>query len=131
MSWHNRTAGEQTLAGGGLISDVLTLTGLAPHGGGAYQVDPFVLRMSYDPTELSIYGLSEAQAAAQGQISIGYLAPGSSQWVFSSANTYGGTSNYMGLGEYNSATDNVLGDYSIDPTTHTVWAVENMSGHMR
>ena len=109
---------------------MVTLTGLAqPGGGGAYQVDPFVLRMSYDPTQLSsIYGLSEADAIAHGNIGLGYLDPSSNQWVFSTAHTYGGTSTFMGLGAYNPATDTAVGDYGVDPSTHTVWAVENMSG---
>ena len=51
MSWRTATTAEKTLTGGGLISDVVNLSGVAPAGGDLGSV--FVLQMSYDPTALS------------------------------------------------------------------------------
>ena len=70
MAWRTRTAAEKAQAGGGLISEVLDLGGIAPSGSGthdgSHQTDTFVLQMNYDPTQLiSIWGETEAAGRRQ------------------------------------------------------------------
>ena len=135
MAWRTRTTAEQTRHGGGLISDVVDLTGIALHGSGlhdgSHQSDIFVLEMSYSPTELqSIWGLTEAQAAAQGRLYLGYLdlgpdgVPGTvdDRWENAVFGNFGGVPNFVGDHPYSSS-DFVLGDYGVDIADHVVWAV--------
>ena len=135
MAWRTRTAAEKTQAGGGLVGEVLNLDGVAPSGtgtqNGSHQTDALVLQMSYDPASLlSISGLTESQAAAQGQLCLGYLdlGPGgvvgsaANQWVNAVTGNFGGTPNFVGNEPYSSSYF-VLGDYGVNMTDHMVWAV--------
>ena len=83
MQWRQRTAGETSVAQGGapqspplanagtpLISDVLLLAGMGS-GPEPAQTDPFVLQMSYDPSQLA----DEAAQAAAGAVFLGWLNP--------------------------------------------------------
>ena len=138
MAWRTRTAAEKTLAGGGLISEVLNLTGVAPSGSGthygSHQTDKFVLQMNYDPSQLLIlWGETEAQAVTSGALYLGYLDLGADglvggtgsnadRWVRAVDGNFGGTSNFVGNHAYNSSYF-ALGDYGVDTTNHVVWAV--------
>ena len=137
MAWRTRTAAEKTQAGGGLVSEVIDVTGVAPSGGGSrdgsHQTDMFVLQVSYNPSALlSIWGETEAQAAASGSLHLDYLDLGpdgqqgsaDNRWINAVAGDFGGTSNYVGDHSYNSSYF-VLGDYGIDTADHVVWAVVN------
>jgi autotransporter-associated beta strand protein len=137
MSWQLRTGAEKTQAGGGLISDVLSLDGIALSGGGihngSHQTDMFVLQMSYSPSELlSIWGLTEAEAVAQDRLYLGSLDLGADglvgtaddQWIRAVAGNFGGSCNSVGDHAYNSSYS-ALGNYGVDTTNHVVWAVLN------
>jgi len=140
MAWRTRTTAETTRAGGGLISDVVSLSGIAPNGTGLHdgirQTDMFVLQMSYDPSELfRLWGLTEAQAVAQNDLQLKYLDPGTDgligisndSWTGAVDGNFGGTPNYVGDHAYDSSYF-VLGDYGVDTTNHVVWAVVDYSG---
>ena len=127
MAWRTRTAAEQTQAGGGLISEIVNLTGVALSGGGSHdgsqQTDTFVLQMSYNPAALSsIWGETGAQAAADGDLYVGYFDPVLDRWLNAVAGNFGGTPDYVGDHAYNSSYF-VLGDYGVDTADHVVWAV--------
>jgi autotransporter-associated beta strand protein len=142
MAWRTLTTAEKTQAGGGLISEILSLNGIAPSGtgvrNGVRQTDMFVLQMSYDPSQLSsIWGLTESQAVAQDRLSLAYLDNGTGglfgvgfgdgSWIRAVDGNFGGTPNFVGNHAYNSSYF-VLGDYGVDTTNHVVWAVMNYSG---
>ena len=140
MAWRTRTTAETTRAGGGLISDVVSLSGIAPNGTGLHdgirQTDMFVLQMSYDPSELfRLWGLTEAQAVAQNDLQLKYLDPGTDgligisndSWTGAVDGNFGGMPNYVGDHAYDSSYF-VLGDYGVDTTNHVVWAVVDYSG---
>ena len=138
MAWRARTTTEKTIADGGLISDVVNVSGLVLSGGGIYhgslQTDMFVLQMSYDPNSLlSIWGETEAQATANGAVYLGYLDLGADgliggsglngdHWMRAVDGNFGGTPNFVGNHAYNSGYF-VLGDYGVDTSNHVVWAV--------
>ena len=128
-AWRTRTIGEVSQSGGGLISDVVNLTGISLSGGGSHdgtqQTDMYVLQMSYSPAALSsIWNETESQAAAQGLVYLSYFDPTLNRWVRAVTSNFGGTPNYVGDQPYNSS-DFVLGDYGVDTTDHVVWAVLN------
>ena len=138
MAWRGRTTTEKTIADGGLISDVVNVSGLVLSGGGVYhgslQTDMFVLQMNYDPNSLlNIWGETEAQAAANGALYLGYLDLGADglvggtglnadHWIRAVDGNFGGTPNFIGNHAYNSSYF-VLGDYGVDTTNHVAWAV--------
>ncbi len=135
MSWRGRATAELTRAGGGLISQILDLEGMATSGGqsyhGSHQTDTFVLQMSYDPSLMQqIWSIGEATAAAQGRLYLGYLDLGSDvtfgtaddHWTRAVDGNFGGISNYVGNHPY-SAAYSALGSYGVDTTNHVVWAV--------
>ena len=84
MQWRQRSSGETGRTQGGdpaspplpsvnaaLISDILKLTGMASGTADPLPTDPFVLQMTYDPSELS----DEAARAAAGAVYSGWLNP--------------------------------------------------------
>ena len=77
--------------------------------------------MSYDPNSLNGGTAVEASLAAAGDI---YLASqeGVGQWVNAVDLNIGGTPDFMGVGAWTNA-DTLLGEYGVNTTTHTVWAV--------
>jgi fibronectin-binding autotransporter adhesin len=138
MAWRTRTEAEKTKQGGGLISEVLSLSGIAQSGtgvrDGVHQTDMYVLQMSYDPAELMrIWGLTEDEAVAQGRLYLGYFGAaglvgiGDDSWTGAVNANFGGTSNFVGDHAYNSGYF-VLGDYGVDTANNVVWAVINYSG---
>jgi fibronectin-binding autotransporter adhesin len=109
MAWRNRTAAEQTAAGGGLVSDVLNLQGT---GG-----DIFVLQMSYDADEFAgIWGGPESD------LFLAYLDPSSNAWVNAVLGNTGGTANRQN-GAYSPSYG--LGTYGVDMVNNVAWAVVN------
>jgi len=133
MSWRSRTATEKTRAGGGLISEVVSLTGIAPSGGADHQTDVFVLQMRYDPGQLlHIWGLTELQAAAEDRLYLGCLDLGTDGlfgttddgWTRAVDGNIGGTPHYVGEQAYEPSYF-ALGDYGVDTANHEVWAVLN------
>ncbi|MEI8197080.1 MAG: autotransporter-associated beta strand repeat-containing protein, partial [Phycisphaerae bacterium] len=137
MAWRTRGLAEKNTASHGLVSEVLSLSGIALNGGGTHngssQTDLFVLQMSYNPTALTnLTGLTEAQAAAQNILGLGYLDLGpdgllgtaDDTWLPAVNGNFGGTVLNVGNHSYTS-TYFVLGDYGVDTTNHVVWAVLN------
>ena len=137
MAWRTRTTAETTKDGGGLLSDVVSLSGIAPNGTGShdgfFQTDTYVLQMSYDPSELvRILGITESQAVAEGDLCLkslnnGLIGIANNPWGCAVDENFGGTPNYVGDHAYNSSYF-VLGDYGVDTTDHVVWAVVDYSG---
>ena len=142
MAWRTRDLDED--AGSGvplfhpLVSDVLKLTGLASPSGastidGIHETDPFVLQMSYSPTELAEYypSISETDLANRGSIMLMSMAnnpDGSPKaWVPATALNFGGTRHFLGAQSWNN--DTTLGDMGVDVSNHTVWAVVNHDGY--
>ena len=137
MAWRTRTTAETTKDGGGLLSDVVSLSGIAPNGTGShdgfFQTDMYVLQMSYDPSELTrILGITESQAVAEGDLCLkslnnGLIGIANNPWGCAVDENFGGTPNYVGDHAYNSSYF-VLGDYGVDTTDHVVWSVVDYSG---
>ncbi len=124
MQWRARTAAETTMAGGGLLSDVMDLTGMAaPAGGAQGEVDPFVLAMSFTWEELEdVWG-----AGAQSPYLV-HFDETQEEWIRAVDGNRGGTANYLGLIEYDTALHG-LGDYGYsfdaDENLYYAWAVLN------
>src|ERR1035437_2051936 len=80
--------------------------------------DKFVLQLNYDPTAANaLFG------GASGLI-LEWLNPASNTWDnVVLGNSDGGAQQQHILGAYNAGVDFVLGDYGVDTTNHTVWAV--------
>ena len=137
MAWRTRTTAETTKDGGGLLSDVVSLSGIAPDGTGShdgfFQTDTYVLQMSYDPSELTrILGITESQAVAEGDLCLkslndGLIGIANNPWGCAVDENFGGTPNYVGDHAYNTSYF-LLGDYGVDTTNHVVWAVVDYSG---
>jgi len=64
-------------------------------------------------------------ANVQSDSFLGWLDPGSNQWINAVFGNIGGTAAFQGDGAYNPSTDFVLGYYGVDTSAHTVWAVIN------
>ncbi|MEI8372339.1 MAG: autotransporter-associated beta strand repeat-containing protein [Planctomycetota bacterium] len=138
MAWRTRSAAEKTQVGGGLISEVLDLSGVALNGtgthNGSHQTDWFVLQMNYDPASLlNIWGLTETDAITQHRLYLGSLDMGedgflggmgvnADHWINAVDGNFGGTTNYLGNQPYNSNLL-ALGNYGVNTANHTVWAV--------
>ncbi|MCE5268065.1 MAG: PEP-CTERM sorting domain-containing protein [Planctomycetaceae bacterium] len=129
--WRTRTIAEKAISGGGLISDILDLSGLPKYGDGS--TDAFVIQMSYDPGQLSgIWGLTESDAVAQKRLYLAYLSPGADGipntsddlWTPAVSGNIGGTPNFIGDHAYDPAYFE-LGNYGVDTANHVVWAVVN------
>ncbi len=91
----------------GLRSDIAQLSLTAP--GGSTKQDTFVLQLSYT-------------GSAPGAV-LGFFDVGTDQWENAVlGDTSGGSGTFVD-GAYNPSTDFVLGDYGIDTSDDTVWAV--------
>ncbi len=93
MQWRARYEDELDFAGGGLVSDVLDLTGIAALGGSA--TDEFVLAMSYQST-LPTY--------------LAFWDDAIDEWIPAVDGNFGGTANYLGETAFLAGTHG-LGDY--------------------
>ena len=115
MAWRTRTTDEV----GTLLADV------ADVHTGTGTLAPFVLQMTYDPSQLNLTGgLTENLLAEQGGIVLTWLN-GDGQWVNAIAGDIGAN---VGLedvqGSWASAGSPLaLGTWGVDTSTHTVWAV--------
>jgi autotransporter-associated beta strand protein len=82
MGWRLRLSSEMppNIKGGGLVSEVLTLTGMANTGTtGNGQSDPYALEMSFNPAFPTTDG-TLGTLASEGQVELGYLNS-SSVWL--------------------------------------------------
>lgn len=78
----------------------------------------FVLQLSYDPTA------ANALFGGESGLILEWLNPASNTWDnVVLGNSDGGAQQQHILGAYDAGVDFVLGDYGVDTTNHTVWAV--------
>lgn len=126
MQWRERTATES--ASHRLVSEVLNLSGMANPGTSA---GPFVLEMSYDPTQLRP-GQTEEQYRQSGAIHVAWLD--GSVWKNAVAgNIASGSSvvtNFNGswdtfYGSHTNDWSSYLGSWGVDTTgaVHKAWAI--------
>ena len=124
MAWRTAATNE------GLASDVLDLTGMGVVDGqtknGSVHTDTFVLQMTYSPLIVEQRtGLSDVAAAQAGLIQMDYLDEGSSDpWEPAVLGNFGSSNDtFVGVGAWNG--DTRLGDWGVNTTNDTVWAVVN------
>jgi hypothetical protein len=118
MAWRTQTQAEWTNPG--LISDVVRLTGMTLSG--TNHTSPFVLQMSYDPDLLPLGASSEGLWASEKRIYLAWLDPGDGRWKNAIEGNIGTYSDTFHLGAWPDG-DMTLGDWGVNTTTHTVWAV--------
>lgn len=129
MAWRARTAGESAQAP--LLSDVVDIEGTGSN-------NPIVVQMSYDPS--AIAALVAGQNIGNAPNAEDFLAASSllqltvqnasGTWQSAAGYSIGFESpngNYVGDVDYNSSYFTV-GDWGVDSTTHTAWAVVNNGG---
>jgi hypothetical protein len=86
--------------------------------------DKFVLQLSYDPTAENGVFLGPSGLLRASGLILEWLNPASNTWEnVVLGNSDGGAQQQHILGAYNAGVDFVLGDYGVDTTNHTVWAV--------
>ncbi len=98
---------------------------------GSVHTDTFVLQMTYDPLGvMARTGLSELAAVQAGLIQMDYLDMGldgiagtaDDQWKPAVLGNFGSThDHFVGVAPWNN--DTTLGDWGVNTTNHTVWAV--------
>ena len=93
------------------LSSVFSLSGVPILDAGTGQTDTFVLQLQI--------------ATVKADSILGWLDPGTNQWINAVAGNIGGTVFFAGDHAYNPATDFVLGRYGVDTTNNAVWAVIN------
>ena len=95
---------------GTFVSDAVTLSGTGS--------DLHVVQLSYDPTAVTVAGLNA------NNLILLWLNSATQTWTNSvNGDSDGGAAQQGFLGAYNPATEFVLGDYGVDTTNDTVWAV--------
>lgn len=94
-------------------SDIFTLWGMADLSAAAS--DPFVLSLSYDPTDIS------AETLYSGTFGLA-VKDEHRGWINAVAKNFGGTATFI-VGPWSEGYG--LGTYGIDPVTNTAWAVIN------
>jgi hypothetical protein len=108
MAWRTQTLGE------GLFSDVLDLSGMALSDSSGQTV-PFVMQMTYSP------GLI---LSANELPYLGWLNPNTDTWQNAVLGNYASKNDtFVGLGAWNG--DMALGDWGVNTSNDTVWAVIN------
>jgi fibronectin-binding autotransporter adhesin len=114
MQWRTRASSDP-----GMASDILDLGGMSLSGSG--QADVFALEMSYDAGQ---FGDANEQmlAAKDGQISLDWLDPATGLWENAIDGDFGTNVGTFHLGAWPQG-DLTLGDWGVDTTDHTVWAV--------
>lgn len=153
MQWRLRETNEMTptqttppipdTPGGGLVAEVLHLSGMVNSGQNVGQTDSFALQMTYDDAHLA--AAEELSLATRGFIYLAWLDPtgfeGSQPfWVNAVSDNFGeGTSvfaNYLGSwdsfasahGVNDTNIDFFLGSWGVDTTNNAVWAIINHQG---
>ena len=117
MAWRTRTQGER------LVSDVLDLSGMGMTGGTGH-TSPFVLRMDYAP---DLLGGNELVLASEEMIQLDWLNPATGTWQNAIDGNYGTNVGTFHLGAWQTD-DMTLGDWGVNTTNDTVWAVVNYNG---
>jgi hypothetical protein len=138
MSWRTAAANPSGPTDG-TTTDIVHVSGLPivdsqTHNGAAH-TDVYVVRMSYDPAAIAARtGMSETDAARAGLLNLDYLDPGTDGmaytdddvWAMATEGNIGGSSRFDGVTPWGG--DLQLGDYGVDTSSHTVWAVVNHGG---
>lgn len=122
MAWRTGASSEH------FASDVLDLSGIGVVDGetkdGSVHTDTFVLQMNYSPLAVEAgTGLSELGAAEAGLIQMDYLDEGpDNQWENAVFGNLGSSNDhFVGVGTWSG--DTTLGDWGVNASNHTVWAV--------
>ena len=135
MAWRTAATNPQSGVKEGFVSDVLDLTGIGVVDGqtkdGSVHTDTFVLQMDYDPLAVTARtGLAEQAAAAAGLIQMDYLDMGpdgiagtaDDHWERAVVGNFGSSNDhFVGVEPWNN--DMNLGDWGVNTSNHTVWAV--------
>jgi len=100
-------------------SAIMYLWGTADVGAAAG--DTIVLSMSFDPSSVS------AATLASGGFGLATQQDGSGNWTNAVTRNVGGTPAFH-LGAWSASAGYGLGDYGVDTTTNTAWAVVNHAG---
>jgi autotransporter-associated beta strand protein len=119
MEWRTQTLVER--ADSMLLSDIVRLGGMSLDGTGG-QTSPFVLQMTYNPSLLFSGSGSEGLLASEGSIYLGYLDPSDGKWENAVLGNVGTNLGSFHLGAWPIG-DMTLGDYGVNTSNHTVWAV--------
>lgn len=116
---------------GGMVSDILDLSGMANDGSGEGETDIFVLQMSY----VDILPYNEAYDASTGDIAIFYLNPngggeGIPKWENAILGNFGENASEPKTGVVLSSWEDAgsptaLGTWGVDTTNNVAWAVLN------
>ena len=124
MAWRTAATNE------GLVSDVLDLRGIGIVDGqtknGSVHTNTFVLQMTYSPLEVEERtGLSDTAAALAGLIQMDYLDDGpGDHWQPAVVGNFGSNNDtFVGVGAWTG--DMTLGDWGVNTSNDTVWAVIN------
>jgi hypothetical protein len=119
MAWRTQTQTERTSPA--LISDIVQLSGMAFNGD---QTSPFVLQMTFNPALLPGGAGNEGLWAADERIYLGWLNPSDGKWENAVLGNFGSNNdNFVGVGAWNG--DMTLGDWGVNTSNDTVWAVVN------
>lgn len=120
MAWRTQTLEERTNLV--LISDVVDLSGMSSAGTG--QTSPFVLQMTYNPALLPLGVGSQGLWASNEWLYLGWLNPNTDTWQNAVLGNYGSSNDaFVGVGAWSG--DTTLGDWGVNTTNNTVWAVVN------
>ncbi len=120
MQWRTQTQAERT--GPGLLSDVVALTGMTFSGD---ETSPFVLQMTYNTSLLPLGPGSEGVWASNQRLYLVCLDDG--EWENAVSGNIGSSNDdFVGVGAWSG--DTALGDWGVNTSNHTVWAVVNYDG---
>jgi len=117
MQWRTQTQAERT--GPRLLSDVLDLTGMTYSGD---ETSSFVLQMTYDANLLPGGASSEGSLASSKLILLESLDPNTDEWENAINENIGINQGIFHLAAWVPG-DMTLGDWGINTSSHTVWAV--------
>ncbi|MCX7424780.1 MAG: PEP-CTERM sorting domain-containing protein [Planctomycetia bacterium] len=118
MQWRTQTLEDRT--GPMLVSDVLHLIGMTLDG--TDQTSPFVLQMNYNPALLPLGTESEETWASNELVYLGWRNASTGRWTNAIDGNFGTNMGGFHLGAWPNG-DMTLGDYGVNTSSHTVWAV--------